>query len=131
MTNQSLSYSVTLPGKWPLRTQEPVRCAQIRVILNTIVTDALSAWRRAPRRTWNDISRLVLSQLSTLDRLYPEAGILDTPMRQVAIEFFARNVDGGITGFGRKEGDPPSPATARLIHALRDSKSKRQVGLPI
>lgn len=117
--NQPLSPSVTLPGKWPLRTQEPVRCAQIRVILNTIVTDALTAWRCAPRRTWGDISRLVLSQLATLDRLYPEAGILDTPMRQTVVRFFATNVDASITGFGRREGDPPSPAALRLVSALR------------
>lgn len=102
--NQTNSFSVTLPGKWPLRTQEPVRCAQIRVMLNTVVTDALSAWRRAPRRTWSDISRLVLSQMMTLDRLYPEAGILDTPLREVAVRFFAANMDGSITGFPRSAG---------------------------
>ncbi len=121
MMNTPLSYSVTLPGKWPLRTLEPVRCAQIRVILNTIVTDALIAWRCAPRRTWGDISRLVLSQLATLDRLYPDAGVLDTPTRQTAVRFFANNVDTSITGFGRREGDPPSPAAQRLISALHVS----------
>jgi hypothetical protein len=117
---QFFSCSVTLPGKWPLHTQEPVRGAQIRVMLNTIMMDALSAWRRAPRRTWNDISRLVLSQMTTLDRLYPEAGILDTPLRQMAVRFFAANVDATITGFGRREGDSPSPVVSRLAHTLRD-----------
>ena len=113
------SYSVALPGKWPLRTQEPVRSAQIRVMLNTIVTDALSVWRRAPRRTWSDISRLVLGQLRTLDRLYPEAGILESPLRQMAVRFFAVNVDPAIIAFGRRDDDPPSPAVARLAQALR------------
>lgn len=116
--NRTNSFSVTLPGKWPLRTQEPVRCAQIRVMLNTVVTDALSAWRRAPRRTWADISRLVLSQMMTLDRIYPEAGILETPLRDMAVSFFAVNMDTAITGFGRRAGDQPTHAAARLTRAL-------------
>lgn len=120
--NQTHVYSVTLPGKWPVLTQEPVRCAQIRILLNTIMTDALAAWRRAPRRTWSDISRLVLSQMGTLDRLYPEAGILDTALREVAVRFFAVNMDGTITGFGRRVGDPPPQAAVRLERALRAAR---------
>ena len=115
------STSLTLPARWPLHTQDPVRSAQIRVLLNTIVTDALAFWRRAPGRTWGDISRLVLRQMVTLDRLYPEAGILDSPPKHVAVQFFAANVDARISSFGRREGDPPTPAVARLINALRDA----------
>ncbi|KWK61850.1 MULTISPECIES: hypothetical protein [Burkholderia] len=117
--NQSLSYSVALPHTLPLHTQEPIRRAQIRVLLVTIVTDALSAWRRAPCRTWNDISRLVLRQFGTLDRLYPEAGILDTPLREVTVQFFAANVDASITGFGHREGDATAAKTDPLMFSLR------------
>jgi hypothetical protein len=115
------STSLTLPARWPVHTQDPVRSAQIRVLLNTIVTDALAFWRQAPRRTWGDISRLVLRQMVTLDRLYPDAGILDSPLKRVAVQFFAANVDARISSFGRSEGDPPTPAVARLMHALRDT----------
>lgn len=110
---------LTTPTDWPLRTENPVRRAQIRVILNTIVADALCAWRRAPQRTWNDISRLVLAQLATLDRCYPEAGILETASRTVAVQFFVKNADATITAFGRRAGDPPTPATVRLMEALK------------
>ncbi|KDR28525.1 MULTISPECIES: hypothetical protein [Caballeronia] len=124
--NKANSYHVALPGKWPLHTLEPVRSAQIRVMLNTIVTDAPSVWRRAPRRTWSDISRLVLSQLMTLDRLYPEAGILESPLRQMAVRFFAVNADPAIIGFGRRAGDAPSPAVTRLAQALRGTQRSNQ-----
>jgi hypothetical protein len=115
------STSLTLPARWPLHTQDPVRSAQIRVLLNTIVTDALAFWRQAPRRTWGDISRLVLRQMVTLDRMYPEAGILDSALKRVAVQFFAANVDARISSFGRREGDQPTPAVARLMNALRDA----------
>jgi hypothetical protein len=115
------STSLTLPARWPLHTQDPVRSAQIRVLLNTIVTDALAFWRQAPRRTWSDISRLVLRQMVTLDRLYPEAGILDSALKSVAVQFFAANMDARISSFGRREGDQPTPALARLMNALRDA----------
>lgn len=120
--NQIAQHGVTLPGRWPLRTQEPIRIAQIRVMLNTIVTDALSAWRRAPQRTWSDISRLVLKQMMTLDRLYPEAGILDTPLRQMAVQFFATNADARIGGFARIRGEAPSASVSRLVSALRSAE---------
>lgn len=120
--NQPTLYRVTLPGKWPLGTQDPVRSAQIRIILTTIVTDALSAWRRAPRRTWKDISRLLERQFATLDRLYPDAGVLDSPAQAIAVEFFAANVDRAIVELGRRVGEPLSasmPRLARGVHAVR------------
>ncbi|MBN3506453.1 hypothetical protein [Burkholderia cenocepacia] len=117
--NQAILYSVTLPLTLPLHTEEPIRRAQIRVLLVTIVTDALRAWRCAPRRTWNDISRLVLRQLGTLDRLYPDAGILDARLCDTTVRFFAANVDATITGFGRREGDLPSATTLRLMRKVR------------
>lgn len=117
--NQSILYSVKLPHTLPLYTEEPIRRAQIRVLLITVVTDALGAWRCAPRRTWNDISRLVLRQFGTLDRLYPDAGILDPRLCDVTVRFFAVNVDATITGFGRREGDPPSTTTVRLAQTMR------------
>ncbi|WP_175816977.1 hypothetical protein [Burkholderia diffusa] len=113
--NQSILYSVTLPP----HTGEPIRRAQIRVLLITIVTDALNAWRGAPRRTWNDISRLVLRQFGTLDRLYPEAGIFDARLCDATVRFFAANVDATITGFGRREGDAPMATTVRSMQTLR------------
>jgi hypothetical protein len=117
-----ISASLTLPARWPLRTQEPVRCAQIRVLLNTIVTDALAVWRRAPRRTWSDIGRLVHKQLRTLDQLYPEAGILEAEARAVALQFFAANVDPGIRSFVHRDGDPLPEAVVRLSSALSDAR---------
>lgn len=122
------STSLTPPAPWPLRTQDPQRCAQIRILLNTVVTDALAFWRRAPRRTWGDISRLVYLQMTTLDRLYPEAGILEDQLKQVAVQFFATNMDAGIRSFGRRDGDLPSPAVIRLINALRDVPRSPRTG---
>ncbi|RQQ77931.1 hypothetical protein DF134_36375 [Burkholderia stagnalis] len=116
--NQSILYNVMLPHTLPVHTQDPLRRAQIRMLLVTVVTDALSAWRRTPRRTWSDISRLVLRQFETLDRLYPEAGILDTPLRDATARFFAANVDATITGVGCRAGDSPSTTTGRLVLAL-------------
>ncbi|MBR8048905.1 hypothetical protein L0Y81_30045 (plasmid) [Burkholderia multivorans] len=105
---ESNLYSVTLPREWPLATSNRVRNAQIRIILNTIVTDALYAWQRAPHRTWKDISRLVLRQMATLDRLYPNAGVLAPTVQAIAVEFFVSNVDRAIVDFGRRVSDPPA-----------------------
>ncbi|CAM2198427.1 protein of unknown function (plasmid) [Paraburkholderia kururiensis] len=102
-----------------MRTENALRRAQIRIMLHTIMSDTLGFWQRAPHRTWNDISRLLLAQMATVDRLYPEAGVLDVPSRQTAVRFFARNADATITGFGRRTGDRPGPATLRLMEALR------------
>lgn len=107
------------PPDWPLRTENALRRAQIRIMLNTITSDTLRFWQRAPHRSWNDISRLLLAQMATVDRLYPEAGVLDAASRQTAVRFFAKNVDATITGLGRRTGDRPGPATLRLMEALR------------
>jgi hypothetical protein len=113
------AFPVHLPVRWPIDTKDPIRAAQIRVLLNTVVTDALAAWRAAPERTWADIGALVYRQLRTLDVLYPEAGILDTPARAVAVQFFATNVHSSIRNLRYRDGDMPNPALARLCRALR------------
>lgn len=91
--------NVKLPKPWPLAPHDPVLAIQARILLNTVVTDVLSIWRRAPRRNWCDIARLVLLQLRTLDRLYPDAGMLNSELLAAVAHFFAVNVDPSITCF--------------------------------
>lgn len=44
--------------------------------------------------------------MATLDRLYPNAGVLAPTVQAIAVEFFASNVDRAIVDFGRRVSDP-------------------------